>query len=123
MTSGGFTMMASGGQGGSDRRLKKDIQHLGTSNDQRIPIYTFRYTDEAVKELGPQYGGGRRFMGTIAQDLLAMGRSDAVQQVAPSSSSHLLPMDSYYVVDYTKLDVEFVEVSAGMPLRLARRRL
>lgn len=47
-------------------------------------------------------------MGTIAQDLLAMGRSDAVKEV--TSSSAFLSMDSYYVVDYSKLDIEFVEI-------------
>ena len=71
----------------SDDRLKYDITRVGTSN-KGIPRYTFRYRHEGKH--GPKY------MGTSAQDLLAMGRNDAVGQTEK---------DGFYYVDYSKLDV------------------
>ena len=78
---------------GSDDRLKYDITRVGTS-EQGIPKYTFRY--RADGKHGPKY------IGTSAQDLLAMGREDAVVQKEK---------DGFYYVDYSKLDVDMEVVS------------
>ena len=93
--SGGFLGMASTVLGfasmipgfPSDDRLKYDITRVGTS-PSGIPKYTFRYRFDG--EHGPKY------MGTSAQDLIAMGREDAVGQTEK---------DGFYKVDYSKLDV------------------
>ena len=71
----------------SDDRLKYDITRVGTS-EKGIPKYTFRYRFEGKH--GPKY------MGTSAQDLIAMGREDAVVQTEK---------DGFYSVDYSKLDL------------------
>ncbi len=73
----------------SDDRLKYDINRVGTS-PSGIPEYTFRYRGEGAH--GPTYKG------TSAQDLLAMGRKDAVGQTEK---------DGFLGVDYSKLDVDF----------------
>ena len=78
---------------GSDDRLKYDITRVGTS-PSGIPKYTFRYRMDG--EHGPKY------MGTSAQDLLAMGREDAVGQTEK---------DGFYAVDYSKLDVDMEVVT------------
>ena len=72
---------------GSDDRLKYDITRVGTSKSG-IPKYTFRYRMDG--QHGPKY------MGTSAQDLIAMGREDAVGTTEK---------DGFYYVDYSKLDV------------------
>ena len=79
---------------GSDDRFKYDITRVGTS-PTGIPKYTFKYRLDG--EHGPTY------IGTSAQDLLAMGREDAVGQKEK---------DGFYYVDYSKLDVEFEQVTA-----------
>ena len=68
----------------SDIRLKENISKTGVSKSG-IPIYTFSYkNDDQV------------WSGTMAQDLLKIGRDDAV-----------LLMDSgYYAVDYNAIDVD-----------------
>ena len=68
---------------GSDIRLKENIIRTGTSLSG-IPIYTFNYknTDEV-------------WSGTMAQDLIAMGRKDAVG----------IMDNGYYGVDYNIIDV------------------
>jgi len=68
----------------SDVRLKENINKTGVSKSG-IPIYTFSYkNDDQV------------WSGTMAQDLLEIGRDDAV-----------LLMDSgYYAVDYNAIDVD-----------------
>jgi len=71
----------------SDDRLKYNITRVGTS-PSGIPKYTFKYRLDGVH--GPKY------MGTSAQDLIAMGRKDAVGQKEK---------DGFYYVDYSKLDV------------------
>ena len=78
----------------SDDRFKYDINRVGTS-PAGIPEYTFRYRLDG--EHGPKYKG------TSAQDLIAMGRLDAVAQKEK---------DGFYYVDYSKLDVEFEQVTA-----------
>lgn len=79
---------------GSDDRLKYDITRVGTS-PSGIPEYTFRY--RADGKHGPKY------IGTSAQDLLAMGRGDAVVQKEK---------DGFYSVDYSKLDVDFEQIQS-----------
>lgn len=78
---------------GSDDRLKYDITRVGTSKSG-IPRYTFRYRMDGKH--GPKY------MGTSAQDLLSMGREDAVGQTEK---------DGFYYVDYSKLDVDMEVVT------------
>ena len=76
----------------SDDRLKYNITRVGNSK-KGVPIYTFKYRHEGNH--GPTYKG------TSAQDLLEMGRDDAVVQKEK---------DGFYSVDYSKLDVDFEQV-------------
>ena len=70
--------------GVSDIRLKEDIEKIGVSKSG-IPIYTFKYK-----------GGDKTWSGTMAQDLIKMGRKDAV-----------VTMDNgYYGVRYDMIDVD-----------------
>ena len=78
--------------GGSDDRFKYNLNRVGTS-PSGIPKYTFKYRLD-----GPH---GPTWTGTSAQDLLAMGREDAVFQKEK---------DGFYYVDYSKLDVNFEQV-------------
>ena len=78
----------------SDDRLKRTYNRVGTS-PTGVPVYTFKYIHDG--EHGPWYKG------TSAQDLIAMGREDAVGQQEK---------DGFYYVDYSKLDVEFEKVTA-----------
>ena len=77
----------------SDDRLKYAINRVGTSK-KGVPIYTFKYRFDG--EHGPTYKG------TSAQDLIAMGRKDAVGQKEK---------DGFYYVDYSKLDVDMEKVT------------
>jgi hypothetical protein len=70
----------------SDIRLKENIIHTNTS-ESGIPIYMFNYK-----------GGDRLWSGTMAQDLLNLGREDAVE----------IMDNGYYGVDYSKIDVDMV---------------
>lgn len=68
----------------SDVRLKESINKTGISKSG-IPIYTFSYkNDDQV------------WSGTMAQDLLNIGREDAV----------VLTDSGYYAVDYNAIDVD-----------------
>lgn len=69
---------------GSDVRLKENINKTGVSKSG-IPIYTFSYKND-----------NQVWSGTMAQDLLAMGRGDAVR----------LMDNGYYAVDYNAIDVD-----------------
>tara|TARA_Y100001938_G_scaffold148837_1_gene233701 strand:+ start:759 stop:2231 length:1473 start_codon:yes stop_codon:yes gene_type:complete len=77
----------------SDDRLKYNINKVGNSK-KGIPIYTFKYRFDGKH--GPTYKG------TSAQDLIAMGREDAVVQKEK---------DGFYSVDYSKLDVDMEVVT------------
>lgn len=83
---------SSSGGGWSDRRLKTDIRRLGTSA-QGIPVYAFRYI-----------WGGPVFVGTMAQDLLAI-RPEAV----------IATRSGYYMVDYDKLDIAMISLPEDAP--------
>lgn len=85
--SSGSSSSSSSSGGWSDRRLKIDIRRLGTSA-QGIPVYAFRYI-----------WGGPLFVGTMAQDLLAI-RPEAVIETA----------SGYYMVDYDKLDIAMISL-------------
>ena len=76
----------------SDDRLKRTYNRVGTSK-KGVPIYTYQYIHE-----GPH---GPWYKGTSAQDLISMGRKDAVVQQEK---------DGFYYVDYSKLDVDFEQV-------------
>ncbi len=98
-TSGGFMGMVmaglniAGAFASSDDRLKYDITRVGTSPNG-IPKYTFRYRMDGKH--GPKY------IGTSAQDLISIGREDAVGQKEK---------DGFYYVDYSKLDVDMEVVT------------
>ncbi|MDH6275443.1 hypothetical protein M2311_005543 [Rhizobium leguminosarum] len=83
---------SSSGGGWSDRRLKTDIRRLGTSA-LGVPVYAFRYI-----------WGGPLFVGTMAQDLLAI-RPEAV--IATGSG--------YYMVDYDRLDIAMISLPEDAP--------
>ncbi|WP_222078861.1 tail fiber domain-containing protein [Rhizobium leguminosarum] len=85
--SSGSSSSSSSSGGWSDRRLKIDIRRLGTSAEG-IPVYAFRYI-----------WGGPLFVGTMAQDLLAI-RPEAVIETA----------SGYYMVDYDKLDIAMISL-------------
>ena len=67
----------------SDVRLKENISKTGVSKSG-IPIYTFSYKND-----------NQVWSGTMAQDLLNIGREDAV----------VLTDSGYYAVDYNAIDV------------------
>ena len=73
----------------SDIRLKENIVYVGLS-ESGIPIYVFSYIGCAI-----------RYIGTMAQDLLRLGRKDAVSVMR----------DGYYAVNYNKLDVSMIELN------------
>ena len=77
----------------SDDKLKYNITRVGTSKSG-IPKYTFKYRQDGKH--GPTY------IGTSAQDLIKMGREDAVVQKEK---------DGFYMVDYSKIDVNFEQIS------------
>lgn len=97
-SSGGGGGGGSGGGGGggginigailgllSDERLKKNIEREGTSLSG-LPIVSFEYLWSPI-----------RYLGVLAQDLLGLGRNDAVVE-----------HDGIYRVRYDLIDVEFV---------------
>ena len=82
ITTGGF------GPGGSDRRLKKNISKIGKSLSG-LKIYSFEYKDKS-------FGDGI-FQGVMSDEV-------------PSNAVVKHPA-GYDMVDYTKLDVEFKNIS------------
>ena len=71
---------------GSDIRLKENINKVGMSKSG-IPIYTFSYKDEE-----------QLWSGTMAQDLISIGREDAVT----------IMDNGYYGVYYNMIDVDMI---------------
>jgi hypothetical protein len=71
---------------GSDIKLKENINKTGVSKSG-IPIYTFNYKGE-----------DKLWSGTMAQDLLSMGREDAVTVMD----------NGYYGVYYDVIDVDMI---------------
>lgn len=74
----------------SDTRLKTNINEVSTT-ESGIKVFEFSYTKS------PE----RRYRGTMAQHLLEIGRGDAVSQGE----------DGFYKVDYSKLDVDFTDIT------------
>jgi hypothetical protein len=81
---GGGETALDGLAGFSDKRLKYNIIELGHS-PSGIPIYSFKYK-----------GGSVSYKGTMAQDLINMGLSDAVTVMS----------NGYYGVYYDMIDVD-----------------
>ena len=79
----------------SDERTKEDIVKIRYS-ESGIPVYKFRYK-----------GGTRTWIGTMAQDLIKLGRKDAVT----------MGDDGYYRVNYNLIDVDMEEISLPSPLK------
>lgn len=71
---------------GSDIRLKENIEHTGYS-ESGIPMYNFSYK-----------GSNKKWSGTMAQDLINLGRSNAVDVMD----------NGYYGVYYDMIDVDMV---------------
>tara|TARA_R110002012_G_scaffold210863_1_gene381580 strand:+ start:721 stop:3357 length:2637 start_codon:yes stop_codon:yes gene_type:complete len=71
----------------SDVRLKENINHIGYS-EAGIPTYEFNYKNNE-----------KTWFGTMAQDLIELGRADAVSMYG-----------NYYMVDYSLIDVDMKEV-------------
>ena len=79
---------------GSDKRMKENIIKIKYSNSG-IPIYHFNYKGE-----------NKTWSGTMAQDLIKLGREDAV-----------VTMDNgYYGVKYNLIDVDMKEIKTS-PLK------
>tara|TARA_R110002020_G_scaffold3955_5_gene17383 strand:- start:4022 stop:6649 length:2628 start_codon:yes stop_codon:yes gene_type:complete len=81
------------GKAFSDERLKENIIKIKYS-DSGIPIYQFNYK-----------GKKETWNGTMAQDLIKLGRKDAVIKV-----------DGYYKVNYNLIDVDMKEIKPS-PLK------
>ena len=77
--------------GRSDRRLKRNIIFRSYSKSG-IPVYEFEYINKS--------DGEGRYVGTMAQDLLKLGKSKAV----------ITDKEGYYLVNYDKIDVNFYEI-------------
>ena len=75
----------------SDRRLKQNILFKQYSKSG-IPIYEFQYINES--------DGIGTYVGTMAQDLIKLGKQEAVT----------MGSDGYYSVYYDKIDVDFRKV-------------
>ena len=77
----------------SDKRLKENIIKISYS-ESGIPIYHFNYK-----------GQSKTWSGTMAQDLLEIGREEVVGT-----------KDGYYTVDYNLIDIDMKEVKSS-PLK------
>ena len=73
--------------GFSDRRLKKNIKLIGTS-DSGLKIYSFEYIDKNL--------GDGVFQGVMSDEI---------------SKEAVIPFDGYELVDYSKIDVEFKKIA------------
>ena len=76
----------------SDIRLKENIKLIGHS-DSKIPIYEFNFKKDPKKI---------KWTGAMAQDLLEMGRDDAVYISEHGEDK------GYYGVHYDKIDVDLL---------------
>jgi len=87
--SGAVTSTSSCGR--SDRRLKRNIV-FRTYSKSGIPVYEFEYIDKA--------DGEGTYIGTMAQDLIKLNKSEAV----------ITDKEGFYLVDYSKIDVDFYKI-------------
>lgn len=81
------------GFGGSDRRIKTDIQVVGYLEDLNLPLYSWKYRN----------GDPTRYVGLIAQDLLS----------CPNTAHAVYIKDSgvfagYYAVNYESLGLRMI---------------
>ena len=83
----------------SSRRLKTDISVIGNS-PSGIKIYQFRYKRDIVLAGGRVLDSDSTFVGTMAEELLGIAPDAVVFD----------PIDGYYVVDYSKIDVDFYKI-------------
>ena len=90
----GITSLGNVVVGISDERVKEDIYKLGYS-DSGIPTYMFKYK-----------GKNSTYTGTIAQDLIKLGRDDAV-----------ILEDGYYKVNYNLIDIDMKKLKTPSPLK------
>jgi hypothetical protein len=87
---GAYGMMNMGkGFGGSDRRLKQDIELVGRDERTMLPLYEFAYKSDP----------SRRFLGVMADEVEAY-MPEAVKEGE----------DGYKYVNYAMLGIEMVEV-------------
>jgi hypothetical protein len=75
------------------------IHYIGES-PSGIPVYTFKYREEFTDVLGDNVDTKSTYFGVMAQDLL---------DIAPDALV-LNPLDGYYRVDYSMIDVDFVQL-------------
>jgi len=78
----------------SDKKLKEDMYKLGYSYSG-IPVYTFKYKNS-----------NSTYIGTLAQDLLKLGREDAV-----------ILDGEYYKVNYNLIDIDMKKLRTPSPLK------
>ena len=76
----------------SDRRIKRDIVLVGHT-PSGLPLYEFKFVE------GMGFDAKTTYRGVMAQDLLDLGRADAVT---------VPPRGGYMKVDYTKIDADLV---------------
>lgn len=86
------------GVASSDANLKRHIVLLGMSL-LSVPVYTFQYTHEWCASSGCD--ADATYVGTMAQDLIGMGREDAIVSID----------GGYMGVDYSRLDVPFGRIA------------
>ena len=77
--------------GKSDRRLKRNII-FRTYSKSGIPVYEFEYINKS--------DGEGKYVGTMAQDLIKLNKSEAV----------ITDKEGFYLVDYSKIDVDFYKI-------------
>lgn len=82
---------------GSDANIKRNIVFLGMSA-LSVPMYAFQYTQEWCDSEG--CNADNTYVGTMAQDLVGMGREDAI----------VILEDGHMGVDYSRLDVPFARI-------------
>lgn len=92
LQSGVVQTLVSCARGRSARSLKTNVNFVGTSTSG-IPIYHFEYINK-------NHGEGV-YVGTMIDDLLRLGRNDAI-----------INNDGDLFVDYDKLDVDFKRISS-----------
>jgi ubiquitin-large subunit ribosomal protein L40e len=99
---------------GSDRNIKTNIQFLGYTPNHKIPVYQFRYKNQYYELM---FGDGIHY-GTMAQDLIVMGREDLVttrsvtniaspiQTISFAETGYIDSEESLMLVNYEEIDEE-----------------
>ena len=89
--------VSKGGGFGSDRRIKQDIRAEGCISQLGLTAYTWEYTNAP----------GERFVGVMAQDLLARGNFASAVFTFQDG-----PFEGFYGVDYAALGLRCLPVEA-----------